>query len=88
MCHCEGGRPMLFTTTGLRRAGHVVLARAKPISSATGVHPRGEEAFLKTGEARAIYHCSLSLSWLSIVAKGKSPCCLLLLPTSEPRRYR
>ena len=36
----KGERPMLFTITGLRRAGHVLLARAKPISSATAAHPR------------------------------------------------
>ena len=60
MCRCEGGKPMLFTFTGLRRAGHVLLARANPISSATAAHPRDEEAILKRGDARAICRCSLS----------------------------
>lgn len=79
---------MLFTVTGLKRAGHVLLAKAKPISSATTAHPRDEEAFLKRGEARAICHCSLSSSWLGVVAKRERPCYVLLPPTSEPRQHR
>ena len=68
VCHCwlkescvcvaaKGERPMLFTITGLRRAGHVLLARAKPISSATAAHPRDDEALLQKGEAYTICYC-------------------------------